>query len=83
MNSLIMSKGNSRTDKIEGVKTYFRSICLPYLLYITEIRVPGYPRVQIYEEGHTRLYKKVHRYVSTLRWSYTFSLFSDMQPLMF
>ena len=29
-----MPKGNSMTDKIEGVKTYFRSMCLPFLLYM-------------------------------------------------
>ena len=41
-----------------------------FIPLITEIRFPdekygkyGYPRVQIYEQGHTRSYKKVQRYV--------------------
>jgi hypothetical protein len=38
-----------------------------FALITTEIRVlyeqSGYPRVQIYEEGHNRSYKKVQRYV--------------------
>jgi hypothetical protein len=40
---------------------------LLFIPLITEIRVRDeksfYPRVQIYEEGHNRSYKKVHRYV--------------------
>jgi len=42
-------------------------VILLFIPLITEIRVPdetaGYPRVQIYEQGHNRSYKKVQRFV--------------------